>query len=442
MAQFTFVRNAIQDAAGLSLEFAENNGGDTLFAAFVAVDLLGAFGDPPPSTLVDSNNNTWTLAVSRFNRPAAIANFISWAIYYCEKCQNSSGANTLDGTTVFTDSGSVLSVWVIGVEFFTPFANITFDTYDEIDGSSSTDASISYTQGVDDALILCGVFDADLNTFTAGVMANPPNTPTTSRNEQVAVSAIANSNGIFGAFETLIANNPQDLQMSIASATDAFSFAASFGGTNATGGSAAETLTFSLNKGPDPTIPIEGRAIATVQIDCTQQLSHLFTAPIDFPEYANYGDIDNSPKAFVVIDFDLEHLFQGSGLSQVRTLMAWSRPQFVAIGGVPPREDSADMDAIPFFPALLTNLTTLQTVVLGGSAVRYNNGSDVADGQKSYGESLIYPFPANKHSLKYRFIAPQNQNAANIPIGKYTLQFCNWEIPPMLTCGVIAETPD
>jgi hypothetical protein len=193
-------------------------------------------------------------------------------------------------------------------------------------------------------------------------------------------------------------------------------------------------LTFSINKGPDPIIPKEGRAIATVQIDCTQQGSHLFGIPIDYPEYAYYGDTPagNQVAGFVVIEFDLEHLFQGSGLSEVRTLMGWCRPNFTnyqAGSGDPfHREDLpfGQTEVNVYYAAMLTNLTTLQTVILGRTGTEVGNGSGSAAGGHSFGSHFVLPFPGNKHSLKYRFICPQGD--PNQLKGKFTLQFCNFEI--------------
>jgi hypothetical protein len=200
-------------------------------------------------------------------------------------------------------------------------------------------------------------------------------------------------------------------------ATDVFAFTLVLGGSNSTSGPNAQTLSFSINKGPEPSFPKEGRAIATVQIDCTQQI--VTPWPIDYPEFAMYSDANSETVGAIVLEFDLEHLFQGSGLSEVRTLMVWSRPDFNAIN-LPHREDGFDSETNTLFPnlALLTNKVTLQTVMLGAQAASGNYGVS--------GEYQILPFPGNKNGLKYRFICPQFSLIA--PIGKFTLQFLNFEV--------------
>ena len=198
---------------------------------------------------------------------------------------------------------------------------------------------------------------------------------------------------------------------------DNFGFLILLEGGNATGGPNAQTLVFSINKGPEPIIPKEGRAVATVQIDCTQQ--SITPWPVDYPEFAIYPTDDDNAVGAVVLHFDLEHLFQGAGLSECRTLIAWSRPAF-NFQNSPHRTDGVYQGAGFPSPALLTNTTTLQTVMLGGQAAAQ---SSVVG---SYGTYQIIPFPANKNALKYRFINPQPVLGA--PIGKFILQFLNFEV--------------
>jgi hypothetical protein len=119
-------------------------------------------------------------------------------------------------------------------------------------------------------------------------------------------------------------------------------------------------------------------------------------------------------------------LFQGSGLSEVRSLLAWSRPGFsftTDSNSVQHRQDidqfGSGIQAVAF-SALLTNKTTLQTVSLGEQAL--GETSIVA------AAFVSIPFPANHNALKFRFICPQ-VDPIN-PRGKFTLQFCNFEVPP------------
>lgn len=439
-------------ASDLELTFSENNGGDTLVAVFAATSSAPDFVTPP-NTIVDSMGNVYTLVAYDNSVVAAPVSgaYTAQYIYMCQKCLQSTGDVLLTPPAIETPGN--IELWAAAFELQCLFATLTVATdtsggsatrFDEGNGTDAISLSAlvpeTYNGGVaQDTFFIGGIFDSGLNAFIGGSVTNPPDTATTVRTVQTVDAAPTDSSALVGVFEIPIPSSYVPnfktvvIDGTLASATDAFGFMLGFVGSGATGGGAATTLTFSLNKGPEPIIPIEGRAIATVQIDCTQQAGKVVALPIDYPEYACYGDVTSDPTAFVVLEFDLEHLFQGSGLSELRTLMAWSRPAFRSTNsGQPPREDVPLTGGnLSNFPALLTNTTTLQTVVLGSGAVQFS-----ADGH-DYGDSIIVPFPANKHSLKFRFIAPQTTANVDSPIGKYTLQFCNWEVPPVVLPSAI-----
>lgn len=437
MANFTFVRNAtFAGILGGGIELLYNTGnspGDTLVAVFAAVSSSADFTSPAP-TLTASNGNLYVLESFSINIHSTVENtYGAIAIYVCRKVTET-GPSSLQAPPQFITSDRV-GIYAAGVELFSTFSQFEFDSvfYQATGGDTFSQDT---TQSQADDICVSGIFDYQFTTLVAGTLTVSATGMTPASNDIATqtftgvASNVTNGSGVLNISETF---GPQDIEGTIAGVPDIFGFALFMSATHAGGGSAAETLTFSLNKGPDPIIPKEGRAIATVQIDCTQQASHVFVPPIDYPEYSIYAESTaGQPTSFVIIEFDLEHLFQGSGLSEMRTLMAWSRPNFSADNNDPPRYDHAT-DTL--FPAILTNLTTLQTVVLGGTAT-----SNINDSNDAYGESLVFPMPANKHSLKYRFIAPQ-QNASAL-VGKYTLQFCNWELPPIITAGRLVMPSD
>lgn len=444
IAALTTVNNITGSAGptGLTIEFAENNPGDTCIVAFMATSSAADFV-AAPSTIIDSENNVYTLAASLINHLTSVsAVYTAQFIYMCAKVAGSAGAVTIDMPSSIVTAG-IVNLWGGGSEYQANFATIKIDdvVFNGGFGTTITDLVLTMT-GTDD-IVLMGYADSGLNSVSGSTIQFQPFADIL--NDFPTQNALLFSGPAIAAIGGLLSNEMSASTTVVVepggAVTDMFAFAIAFIGTNNTGGSAAETLTFSLNKGPAPIIPIEGRAIATVQIDCTQQISHSFGLPIDYPEFAAYPFSSLDATAFIVIEFDLEHLFQGAGLSEMRSLMAWSRPWFRSTNGVPPRFDVPVNNLSPnpeVYPALLTNTTTLQTVILGGS--NFANQSWNGPVPSSFGETMIVPFPANKHSLKYRFIQPLSAGNAANPVGKYNLQFCNYEISPFISNGILSRT--
>jgi hypothetical protein len=423
MANLTLVRQALgPDATKLVVSFAENNVGDTLVAVFAAVAASGDFA-PPDAVLNDSNGNPWNLAYSQINQSSIVSgNFTAVAVYVCNRCAASPTVNDLN-IPVELIPGDVLETWSYGAEFLTTYATLEFQSQ-VFQASESANFTLDLGDILtNNRLLMGGTFSSNAGStttfFSTTLTALVPNV-----NTDGEVGYLLNP----GAVQV-----PTLSHVNVAGPTpDAFAFLLLFTGTNSTGGSAAQTLTFSINKGPLPEPPREGRAIATVQVDCSQQP---VVSAVNFPELC-FLDVTelNDVAGFTVCQFDLEHLFQGSGLSEVRSLMYSARPTFHLTSEG--REDVSPSNTF-LFPAIITNTTTLQTLTLGDqAALDYNN-----DIQGCYYQTGVLSFPANKHSLKYRFICPQFD--ANAPCGKYILQFCNFEVPPhYMQPGKIAQTID
>ena len=435
MANFTFVRNATfigTGSGGIELLYESGNSpGDTLIAVFAAVSASADFTAPAP-TLTASNGNLYVLESFSINILSTVeTTYGAIAIYVCRKVTETA-YSSLQAPPQFITSDSV-GIYAVGVELFSTFSQFEFDSvfYQATGGDTFSQDT---TQAQADDICVSGIFDYEVfsnfvaGTLTASATGDTPATNSIATQTFTGIASnVANGSGVLNISETF---GPQDIDGTIAGVPDIFGFALFMSATHAGGGSAAETLTFSINKGPDPLIPKEGRAIATVQIDCTQQQSHFFDLPIDYPEYAYYGDFsDNVVEGAVVIEFDLEHLFQGSGLSEVRSILVWARPNFMQYQ----ETDTSPMNRedVPFgivetniyFAAMLTNTTTLQTVTLGST---YSEASLESGSAKALASYAVIQFPANKHSLKYRFICPQG-DAGQLK-GKYTVQFCNFEV--------------
>src|ERR1035437_6216633 len=412
----TFVRTANGiGASDTNVSFDHNNGGDTLIAVFASVAASGDFTDPSiaSSILTDLLGNTWNLVYSTVNAVSSVwANYSAIAIYVCQRCIDS-GLGVQLAMPTELQPVDVAASWSNGVEFYTTFANIVLNVANYLNDVTS---NIPYDMTVgptaqEDILIACA-FNYDLVAGVEPYFENISAPGYTFTRLPMLGTLSSFASWAFDASK----NSTAVLRNTFPAVVNFFGGVFSLSGSNPQGKSSTAALVFSINKGPNPVVLPEGRAIATVQIDCTQQ--PIVLPPIDYPEYAYYPNGASNPYGFVVCEFDLEHLFQGSGLSEVRTIMAFSRPGF-NYDGVH-RQDLPNSDETAYmFAAMITNKVTLQTIMLGINPAQ-NSGPGVND--SSY---LIMPYPGNKGGLKYRFIAPQY---SDVPFGKYILQFLNFEV--------------
>jgi hypothetical protein len=409
-----------------TLTFQLNDGGNALIAVFSATATTSDFGTPSP-TLNDTAGNTWNMIYyvsGKNNGPSYNAS----AVYLCSRAIAFNGHNNLEMNASFYPA-DLLSTYALGAAFETNFISLTWNSQYGDYLTAQTGGFAIFTPSVhanelwigfafDSSDTVTPEFDASSisgygTTVTGGVI-NPSPSDTSQ-----------------GQFLNAITSGISDLffvPVNSSGSPDNYGFGILLEGSNSSGGPNAQTLVFSINKGPLPIVPKEGRAIATVQIDCTQQTVVL--PPIDYPEYANYGDYpgnNGSPTGFVICEFDLEHLFQGAGLSEVRTLSYYARPAFTLTNRN--REDLSPFTYFTtsgYFPPLLTNKITLQTVLIGSAAANLSSNGEC------FGSYAIVPFPGNKNALKYRFIAPvmafDEFGDPQTPIGKYILQFLNFEI--------------
>jgi len=424
-AQFSFVRQAATAVGGAAISFAQNDAGDALVAVFGSVNTTGDASNLPV-TIQDAEGNVWKLLYGSLNVKGTVsAQYVNMAVYVCPRCAPSIG-NVLSMPPAMVPADNLLTV-SYSAEFTSNYADLLY-----AQAAVAVDEIANFTLDGGDImnqnLVVALVLDSGLTSNPQIVAAPDFPIPLSNTNNSYAGSA----------YEVSIQSAPLSslIHVGINGATDAFGVLLVMVGTNAGGGSASQTLTFNLNKGPLPVTPPEGRTIATVIIDCTQQ--PVKTLPIQYPELEMYGNPtagEIGPAGFVVCEFDLEHLFQGSGLSEVRAISAWCRPAFWYNDSTGTRSDDIPPSPGYFFPALLTNKTTGQTILLGSAAV--NASTDVT----VFGSYLVMPFPANKNSLKYRFIQPLY---SLVPYGKYVIQFYNFELPAALesTQGLLSSTLD
>jgi hypothetical protein len=204
---------------------------------------------------------------------------------------------------------------------------------------------------------------------------------------------------------------------------------------NFAGGSASSSLAFNIRKAPEPIVPKEGRAIATVQIDATQ-ITHtpLSAQALAYPEitFDNQITPTNGWQSFAIAEFDLEHITnRGQGLSEVRGLIAVSRPMFQidVVGNATDFPGSAGYN-MGHGLALLTNVSTLQCAILGSAAMSWQQS---LNSQGAPIETMHLAYPASKGGMKFRLILLCDQyplqGGGTTGIGKYTLNFTNYELP-------------
>jgi hypothetical protein len=433
---FTLVRTATgPDQDSTTVSFSENDGGDFLIALFATVGSSND-GGAAPSSLTDTNGNVWDLLAWQNGIPIADGNDAAFAVYITGRVPASPTTNDLSFPAQLLDS-VVLATWSNGIEISAPYFSLAQDTNVFFNETASGDTVAVALSTLNEAIV-SGIWDASLNTSTAGVLSSSPTPSMKNLGFGGAGASIADSN-LYG-FGDFSGQDSTNIESSLDDATSTFGISVALVGsnTNPNAGGAAQTLTFGINKGPDPVVLKEGRAIATVQIDCTQQPVQ---GSVNYPEFALFDpDLMSGLgiEGFTVCEFDLEHLFQGSGLSEVRSLMYWARPAFGIDSATNPvsREDGGYETA---YPAMITNTTTLQTISMGGS-VANRTPFDGANSGYVTGANGVISFPANKHSLKYRFICPQ-ANASN-PLGKFNLQFTNFEVPPTPEQGAVFSESD
>jgi hypothetical protein len=200
--------------------------------------------------------------------------------------------------------------------------------------------------------------------------------------------------------------------VTIETATDVFGMLLILQGSNNQGQSAQGSAAFWISKGPNPTVPNEGRAIATVEIDCTNM--EVKPLPLNFDEFSSNDESDL--VGAVVVEFDLQRLNMslGRGFSDCKALSFFYRPAY---------QNGEDF-ILPNkpYPAFITNLTTRQTVPTWGNDLEAGNSDDRASW--SHG---VAPFLCNVGAMKVRVLIPQGMTP---PSGKLTLQFYNFDVPP------------
>lgn len=412
-----------------TLAFTSNNvAGNCIVVTVCTVTNLG----PDLPTVTDSVGNTYNLIASNTSgvgcyvfaalNIGAGANTVSVTLASAEQCainihefHNVATASATDGTASAHQFSSATSI--TGGPITTTNAPDLLFSFLVLDQTGQTvTAPTGYTEVSSATGNGCSTFGAWITESTTGAFSAQW-TGFTPGGTQNATTVLV---GLKGGTSTA----PETMGMLFRLA--ALDFA---------GASASGSLAFNIRKAPHPVPPPEGRAMATVQIDATQ-ITHtpLSARGLAYPEitFDNQVTPTNGWTAFAIAEFDLEHISnRGQGLSEVRGLIAVSRPMFqIDVVG-----NATDFPGSAGYPlghglALLTNISTLQTAVLGGAAMSWQQS---LNSQGAPIETLHMAFPAGKGAMKYRLILLSDtyplQGGGTTGIGKYTLQFTNYELP-------------
>lgn len=426
---------------------ATTNFGDAGVIVIMAVAATADFGDVATNSpqIRDDANNVYQLAYSQINVSETVSGvFLAVAVYICA----SLGASATPVTfTIPADlqPGDLVTSMVYGMEFEQSFNQYTFDVAAvALNELANFNISAGVVPNGATDLCLCFAIDGSLsNTGDMGFTGG-----TFNLGEQIATHPGGPTDGassILAFKEASVSLGTQNLVGSIVvgSANGVNAWILGIRATQAAG-SAGKQLTFQISKGPDPKTLPEGRAIATVMIDGSQQtFNNIVTPPgINFPEFSYFpvGVLPLVSEAWTQwwsTEFDLESVGpQGSRMSEVRSVISVSRPCF----GVDQAGQRSDIPGAPgyqqpFALAFLTNLTTMQTLVLGAQSLFWHEAFNPASAMT---ETVIQPMPANQGGMKFRFLVVKEQTPRpdNAGCGKWILNFTNFEVAPMVNFGM------
>lgn len=185
---------------------------------------------------------------------------------------------------------------------------------------------------------------------------------------------------------------------------------------------------------PKPIVLPENRQSVTLIVDATQlTFQEITSAGIVLPEFVYFPLTDTPPASsprwwsYATVEFDVEQMGSvARPLSEVRYLIATSRPFYGPDDqGREQDNPNASLPTVggpPCGIALLTNMSTLQSINLGGLAVSQNFPATM--------EIQHVAVPCGKGAMKFRMLCLQNDSAlSGGGQGKYTLQFLNYDLP-------------
>lgn len=191
-------------------------------------------------------------------------------------------------------------------------------------------------------------------------------------------------------------------------------------------------LNSSFNAGPKPQVLPSGRQMVSLTVDSTQMTHRELVANsgegINFPEFTYYNVAQADPvwNAFAVFEFDVEKMCpQLTDFAELRSMITYARP-FWGTDNAGNFQDCPNLRELGML--FITNLTTKQTHILGGSAQSYANS---LEGSTALAEESHVFMPAPKSCMRFRAIS-LCKVVSSLPgggVGKYTMIFMNYDLP-------------
>ena len=393
---FEFVRINDAQTSNMGAIFSNgNDAADLIVLSIVAYAAATGVTWNPPSTFTDSAGNTFTLIGQ--SQSSVYTGTGYYAFYFVAQCKYSQ-STTIEMPSTISGFVNVPNNEII--MYATEYRNSVSATIN--------DGGVTFGPGPDNPTI------TDMPTTTGDLVVTAGLCVAGTIIFQSIVNQRTSPNGtVVGDFT---AGGSSETFNAIYNVGDGSFIAAvalkySTAGPSAGGGSITGLIT-----GPKYTFQClpEGRKLGRIAIN----LPSFAVTPgaFNFPELSDQITLPSNVVGFISLEFDLQFLFQGTfGLSQVRSLMAYSKPLFVG--------DDFVASAGAALPAIITNLNTNQSIILGAAAIALNKAAAV--------EYLASAFACDcATSGKVRFLSPQ---LSFNPIGRFNLLFCNWDEPQGIT---------
>ena len=360
-----------------------NTAGNLLVLAFEGYNFSPI--PTPPASITDSAGNIYQKA---YFGSINVLGYASWAaFYYCASCLESSN-NTITTPSVFGGGGATFAT---ALEYSGSTPAATFDGAGGIAESDTTaNPSVSISCNTGELVVGFGFVHGGNATAGAGMTQRSSDTVAIEDAQATGTNfsvGIINASSVDGSMVAGIA------------------FKTGGAGQSAGGGSNIQLIT-----GPKyifECLP-EGRKIARVNINCNSY--EIIQGVFNFSELSD-AISSTSIVGYVMQEFDLSYLQANIGMSQVRSLIAYSRPLFLG--------DDFGGNVGSALPSLITDEISGQSVILGAQAIALGKSGAI--------EHLVTPFigDCTSGNHKVRFLSPQ---LALTPIGRFTLLFCNFDV--------------
>lgn len=391
-----YVEATAPATSNVATPFSANDAGNLLVVIWQSVHGVATI---PSATCTDSAGNTYQVAFTSTVSNVS-SRWITSTIFYCQSAK-SSGLNTV---TVHDTLTGALMYGVVAGEFTGSNIGVAVDGAGVAANIAGASQTINIPSHVGALVVAFSFTDSEYNGGQNTTINAPFNSFGTLTDGQCGGWYVTGTTPNTGAtFNYSLGNRP-----GLASGV------AFLGSTYApvTGGPATGRIA------PGPKYKFEclpnGRKSLALTFDCSQL--PVVNGVIALPEFS---DLSGTAKlaGYTSQTIDIANCVNGSGLEEIRSIIAYSRPLHGAIFDGSPSVDDCGASATLGCPAIITALGTGQSVLLGAGAVALQKSGAI--------EHLVMPFPVSGSALTVRFLAPQATTVS--PRGLYTILFTNFD---------------